>query len=77
MNEDLIEISATHLREDTPEIRETLDRLLAEGHSHADAKMLIARALSVEMNNMFKEGKPFDTERLLRNLKALPKAPSR
>jgi cytochrome c556 len=38
---------------------------------------MIARALAVEMDGMFKKGKPFDTDRLRRNLAALPRRPTR
>ena len=75
MPEAVIKMSAANLREDEPDIKRTLERLTAEGHSLTDARELVAIALAVEMHGMFKEGKLFDTERLRRNLGALPEQP--
>ena len=77
MSEAVIKMSAANLREDDPDIKRTLDRLTAEGRSLEDAKELVARALAVETHAMFREGKSFDTERLLMNLEALPEQPRR
>ena len=75
MSEAVIKMSAANLREDDPDIKCTLDRLGADGESPTDARELVARALAVETQAMFKEGKPFDAERFRRNLEALPAQP--
>ena len=75
LSEAAIKMSAANLRQDEPDIKHTLERLTAEGHSLTDAREFVARALAVEAHGMFKEGKPFDTERLQRNLEALPEQP--
>jgi len=71
-----IRTSSAHLREDDPDVKCALDRLVAEGHTRESSKEMIARALAVEINGMFKHGQPFDTDRLRRNLAALPKEPT-
>lgn len=77
LSEAAIKIAAANLREDEPDIKTTLERLSAEGHSLTDARELVARALAVESHSMFKEGKPFDRGRLQRNLEALPEVPKK
>ena len=77
LSEAAIKMAAANLQEDEPDIKRTLERLTAEGHSLTDARELVARALAVESHGMFNEGKPFDTERLRRNLEALPDEPKK
>jgi len=60
---------------DPPETRETLARLIAEGHSEADAKILLGQAVAVEIYCTLKEKKPFNRDRFVRNLNALPAQP--
>lgn len=77
LSEAAIKMAAANLQEDEPDIKRTLERLTAEGLSLTDARELVARALAVESHGMFKEGKPFDTQRLRRNLEALPDEPKK
>ena len=60
---------------DPPETRQTLDRLISEGISEEDARILIAQAVCVEMYDVRKNQKTFNRERYLRNLKKLPEEP--
>jgi hypothetical protein len=60
---------------DPPETRETLTRLIDEGHSEADAKVLLGQAVAVEIYCTLKEKKPFNRERFVRNLNGLPAEP--
>ena len=60
---------------DPPETKHTLDRLMALGESRENAMRYIACVLSVEIFDAFKNNKPYNEERYLRNLKALPKLP--
>ena len=62
-------------KKDPPETRETLDRLIGEGFSKADAKVLIGQVLAVELYCISKEKKPFNRERFVKNLKNLPAQP--
>ena len=57
---------------DPPEIKQTLNRLLAAGHRRQQAIEMIGSALVEEIWNIFHERKPFDRERyaaLLEKLK--------
>jgi hypothetical protein len=62
-------------KKDPPEARETLDRLMGEGFSKADAKVLLGQVVAVELYCISKEQKPFNRERFVRNLKGLPAEP--
>ena len=58
-----------------PETKETLERLMAEGYSAESAKDLIAQAVAVEAYIVMKTQAPFNRERFVRNLMALPQEP--
>ena len=58
-----------------PQVAESLRRLEAGGHSREEAMKLIGCALSVELFETMKSGKPFDEERYVNNLKNLPQLP--
>ena len=60
---------------DPPETKETFDRLVGEGFSEEDAKILIAQAVCLETFSILKHHEEFDMERYVRNLKGLPKEP--
>ncbi len=60
---------------DPPETKETLDRLIAEGISEDDSKLLIAQAVCVEVFDVMKHQKDFNLDRYLKNLKRLPDEP--
>jgi hypothetical protein len=52
-----------------------MDRLMREGHSEADARLLLGQAVTVEVYCIWKEKKPFNRERFVRNLRGLPAQP--
>ena len=60
---------------DPPETKQTLDRLLSEGHSDEDAKKLIGCIVSSEIFDILKEQEEFNLERFVSALNALPKLP--
>ena len=60
---------------DPPETRQTLDRLLSEGHSEKDAKKLIGCVVVAEIFDVLKKGEPFNLERFIQALNALPTIP--
>jgi hypothetical protein len=62
-------------KKDPPETRETLDRLISEGFSKADAKVLLGQVVAVELYCISKQKKPFNGERFVRNLQNLPAQP--
>ena len=55
-----------------PETRQTFDRLIAEGISKKDAKLLIGSVIAAESFEIMKSGTPFNKERFVRNLNRLP-----
>lgn len=55
-----------------PETKKTYERLIAEGMSERDAKLLIASAIAFESFNIVKTGAPFNKERFVRHLNMLP-----
>ena len=57
---------------DPPEAKATLDRLMASGHSHGDAKKLIAAVARNEMQAMLAAGRQFDNARYSKLLAKLP-----
>ena len=58
-----------------PETKQTLERLMDLGESRENAMRYIACSLSVEIFDAMKKQSPYDEERYIRNLKALPKLP--
>lgn len=60
---------------DPPETKLTCNRLRKEGFDDFQAKQMIGQCLSVELFDVMKFGKPYDNERYIKNLKALPKEP--
>jgi hypothetical protein len=60
---------------DPPETKQTLDRLLSEGHSEEEAKRLIGCIVSSEIFDILKKQGEFNLERFVGALNALPKLP--
>jgi peroxiredoxin family protein len=60
---------------DPPETKQTLDRLLSEGHSEEEAKRLIGCIVSSEIFDILKKQEESDRERFVGVLNALPKLP--
>ena len=58
-----------------PETRKTLERLMAMGESRENAMRHIASALSIEIFEALKNQDPYNEQRYITNLKALPKSP--
>jgi uncharacterized protein YoaH (UPF0181 family) len=74
--EAIVEAVENQLRENNPpEALRTLNRLMANGESRENAIRYIACALSVEIFETIKNQSPYDEERYIKNLKALPKLP--
>lgn len=59
-----------------PETRETLQRLLASGHSEKEARRLLGCVVAAEIFAVLHEGKEYDHGRYVDALRALPKLPS-
>ncbi len=74
VKEALFETIQNQIDNNTPkETKETFDRLIREGHPHKEAMRLIALTLVREMNDMLRSGRPFQEQRYVKALKALPK----
>jgi hypothetical protein len=73
VTEAVLEVVDNQLRDNSPpETRQTLDRLVAEGHSTEYARRLIAFVVLVEMNDMLRERHEFDLARYVAALRRLP-----
>ena|SRR5918911_3821014 len=71
--EAVLEIVDNQLRDNSPpETRQTLDRLVAEGHSAEYARRLIGFVILVEVNDMLRERREFDAARYAAALRRLP-----
>ncbi|MEJ2466766.1 MAG: hypothetical protein P8045_13850 [Candidatus Thiodiazotropha sp.] len=74
--EAIVEAVENQLTENTPpETRQTLERLMKSGESRESAIRYIACALSVEIFGALKNNEPYNNQRYLNNLKALPELP--
>lgn len=60
---------------DPPETRQTYERLLAEGFPSEEAYNLIGTAVVSEVFSVLNDDEPYDRERYVRALHALPKLP--
>ncbi len=70
------EVVDNQLREGTPPAtRQTLDRLLADGHPEEDARRLIACAVTSEIFDVLTNRQPYDEARSIAALGRLPTLP--
>lgn len=60
---------------DPPETAQTLERLIAEGHSEEEAKNLIGCVVSAEIFDIMKTSQPFNPARFTAALHKLPELP--
>ena len=60
---------------DPPIVRQTFDRLIAEGYSEVEAKKLIGCVLSIEIFEILKKQESYNDERYTKALNRLPKLP--
>lgn len=59
--------------DDPPETRQTLERLMEEGHSRKQARKLIGHVVLAEVMEMLEQNRFFDHRRFSRALKRLPR----
>ena len=72
----IFEVIENQIRDDNPcEVKQTIQRLLSEGHSKEEAMKLIGCALAVEIFETVKQRKPFNESRYVENLNNLPEIP--
>ena len=60
---------------DLPEVKETYDRLFAQGYNDQETRRLIGAALSAETFMILKHKEPFDRARYVATLRNLPRLP--
>jgi hypothetical protein len=76
LREQIFEIIKNQLRDnDPPETKITYDRLIKNGFDDFQTRQLIGQCLAVELFDVMKNGKPYNNERYIKNLLALPKEP--
>ncbi|MBU1368043.1 MAG: hypothetical protein KJ754_07515 [Bacteroidetes bacterium] len=76
LREQIFEIIENQLRDnDPPETKATYDRLIKNGFDDFQTRQMIGQCLAVELFDIMKFGKPYNNERYIKNLKALPKEP--
>ena len=72
----ILEVVKTQLREnDPPETKQTLERLLQQGFTEQEALKLIGYVAAGEVFAVLKEGRPYDKQKYLAALQALPTLP--
>jgi hypothetical protein len=72
----IYEVVDNQLRDGTPpETRQTLDRLVSEGHTRQEARRLIACAVVSEMFDVLQRHEPYDEARYVAALRRLPTMP--
>ncbi len=72
----ILEVVENQLRDnDPPETRETLARLLREGHTEQQAKKLIAIIAAGEIYHVMKDQREFDQDGYIAALRRLPTLP--
>ena len=76
LGEDIVEIVENQIKDKNPlETSLTLERLMKSGEPRENAIRYIASVCVEELFDMMKSMKPFNEERYIKNLKALPKLP--
>ena len=72
----IFEIIENQLRDNNPpDVRQTLQRLLAEGQTQEEAIKLIGCAVSVEIFEIMQHQQPLNESRYVENLSKLPEMP--
>jgi hypothetical protein len=76
LREQIFEIIKNQLKDNNPrETKTTYDRLRSQGYDDFETKQMIGQCLAVELFDVLKLGNPYNNERYIKNLKALPKEP--
>jgi hypothetical protein len=76
LNKAVLEVVENQIRElNPPATKETLDRLIREGHDDAEARRLIACVVASEIFDMLKTMEPYDEDRYVAALRRLPEVP--
>jgi hypothetical protein len=73
---EIFEIIENQMSDGTPpETKQTYDRLIAEGYSREETMKLIGCVVTSEIFHVLRQKQPFNQERYVAALQALPKMP--
>ena len=76
LNKAVLEVVENQIRElNPPATKETLDRLIREGHDDDEARRLIGCVVASEIFDMLKNREPYDEDRYVAALRRLPEVP--
>ena len=76
LNKAVLEVVENQIRElNPPATKETLDRLIREGHEDNEARRLIGCVVASEIFDMLKNMEPYDEDRYVAALRRLPEVP--
>lgn len=76
LREQIFDIIKNQLKNnDPPETKITYDRLRKKGFDDFQTKQMIGQCLAVELFDVLKNRTPYNNERFIKNLLALPKEP--
>lgn len=76
MRKQIFDIVKNQLKDNNPpETKITYERLRKEGFNDFKTKQMIGQCVTVEIFDAIKFGKPYNNERYIKNLSALPKEP--
>jgi hypothetical protein len=72
----VLEVVENQIRQlNPPTTKETLDRLIREGHDHNEARRLIGCVVASEIFDILKRMEPYDEDRYVAALRKLPELP--
>lgn len=72
----ILETVENQLRDNNPpETRQTYERLLAEGYSDADARLLIGNIVMRQIYRVLKSKSPYNEQEFVTDLACLPELP--
>ncbi len=76
LRKQIFAILKNQLRDNNPpETKTTYDRLQKQGYDDFQTRQMIGQCIMVEIFDVLKSGKPYNNERYIKNLSALPKEP--
>jgi len=76
LKDTILEVVSNQLEmNEPPETKETLERLIGEGHSEEKAREMIGAIVSVHIYDVMKNKKYFDNVKYIEDLKKLPQLP--
>jgi hypothetical protein len=76
LNKAVLDVVENQIRQlNPPATKETLDRLIREGHDQAEARRLIGAVVASEIFDILKNMEPYDEDRYVAALRKLPELP--